>query len=136
VAQRVGRGIALLFHDRGTRRGGVVSSMPWPHLTPRKYPVLILQETGWAPGPVWTGGKSRPHRDSIPDCPAHSQSLFRLSYPAHLLVAVRLYNTWVLWSVIIIVAILITMLMPNVLAKKGLTLWRRNYFFNFSTHYI
>jgi len=26
VAQRVGRGIALLFHDRGTRRGGVVSS--------------------------------------------------------------------------------------------------------------
>jgi len=26
VAQRVGRGIALLFNDRGTRRGGVVSS--------------------------------------------------------------------------------------------------------------
>ena len=26
VAQRVGRGIALLFHDRGIGRGGVVSS--------------------------------------------------------------------------------------------------------------
>ena len=26
------------------------------------------------PGPVWTGGKSRPHRDSIPDRPARSQS--------------------------------------------------------------
>ena len=35
------------------------------------------------PGPVWTGGKSRPHRDSIPNHPAHSQSLYRLSYPAH-----------------------------------------------------
>jgi len=28
VAQRVGSGIALLFHDRGTRRGWVVSSTP------------------------------------------------------------------------------------------------------------
>jgi len=65
VAQRVGRGIALLFHDRGTRRGWVVSSMPRPHFTPRKDPVPILQEAGWAPGPVWTGGKSRPHQDSI-----------------------------------------------------------------------
>ena len=47
------------------------------------YPVPILQEAGWAPGPVWTGGKSRPHRDSIPDLPARSKSLYRLSYPAH-----------------------------------------------------
>ena len=45
-------------------------------------PVPILQEAGWAPGPVWTGGKSRPHRDLIPDRPARSQSAYRLSYPA------------------------------------------------------
>jgi len=32
-----------------------------------KDPVPILQEGGWAPGSVWTGGKSRRHRDSIPD---------------------------------------------------------------------
>jgi len=83
VAQRVGRGIALLFHDHGTRRGWVVSSMPRPHFTPGKEPVLILQETGWTPGPVWTGGKARPHRNSIPDRPARSQSLYRLSYLAH-----------------------------------------------------
>ena len=51
-------------------------------LQPGKYPVHILQEFGWAPGPVWTDGKSRPHRDSIPDRPAHSQSLYRLNYPA------------------------------------------------------
>ena len=72
MAQRVGRGIALLFHDCSTRRGRVVSSTPRPHFTPEKYPVPILQEAGWAPGPVWTGGKSRPHRDSIPDRPARS----------------------------------------------------------------
>ena len=83
VAQRVGRGIALLFHDRGTGRGWVVSSTPRSHFTPGKDPVPILHETGWAPGPVRTGGKSRPHRESIPDRPARSQSLYRLSYPAH-----------------------------------------------------
>ena len=83
VTQRVGRGIALLFHDRSTRRGWVVSSTPRPHFTPAKDPVPILQEAGWAPGPVWTGGKSRPHRDLIPDHPARSQSLYRLCYVPH-----------------------------------------------------
>jgi len=83
VAQRVGRGIALLFHDRGTRRGWVVSSMTRPHFTPGKEPVPIVQEAGWAPGPAWTGGKSLLHRDSIPDRPARSQSLYRQSYPVH-----------------------------------------------------
>ena len=70
--QRVGRVIALLFHDRGTRRGCVVSSTLRPHFIPGKDPVPILQEAEWAPGPVWTGEKSRPHRDSIPDRPACS----------------------------------------------------------------
>ena len=49
--------------------------------TPEKDSVPILQEAGWALGTVWSGGKSRPHRDSIPDHPAHSQSLYRLGYP-------------------------------------------------------
>ena len=83
VAQGVGRGIALLFHDRRTSRGWLVSSTLRPHFTPGKVPVPILQETGWAPSRVWKGGKSRPHRDSIPDLPARSPSLYQLSYPAH-----------------------------------------------------
>ena len=83
VAQRVGTGIALLFHDCGTRRGWVVSSRPRPYFTPVKDPVPILQGAGWTPGPVSTSGKFRPHRDSIPDRPARSQSLYRLSYRAH-----------------------------------------------------
>ena len=72
----VGRGIARLFYDRGRRRGWVVSSTPRPHFTAGKDPVPILQEAGWAPGSVWTGGKSRPHQDSISDPPARSQSLY------------------------------------------------------------
>ena len=79
VAQRVCRGIALLFHDRGTRTGWVVSITPRPHFTAGKDPVPILQEAEWAPGPVWTSGKSRPHRDSILDPPGPSHSLYRLS---------------------------------------------------------
>jgi len=34
VGQRVVRSIALLFHDRGTRRGWVVSSTPWQYFSP------------------------------------------------------------------------------------------------------
>jgi len=90
VAQSVGRGTALLFHDRGTRRGWAVSSTPRPHFTPGKDTLPILQEAGRAPGPVWTCGKSRPPRDSIPDRPACSQSLYRLSYPAH---TIEMYKT-------------------------------------------
>jgi len=48
--------------------------------------VPIVQEAGWTPGPVWTGGKSLPHRDSAPDRPARSQSLYRLSYRVHQLI--------------------------------------------------
>ena len=50
VDQRVGRSIALLFHDRGTRRGRLVNSMPRsthrPHFTPGKDPVPIVKEAG------------------------------------------------------------------------------------------
>ena len=85
VAQTVGRGIALLFHDRSTRRQWVVSGKSRPHFTPGKDLVPILQEAGWTPGPVWTSEKSRPYWDSIPDRPVRTQSLYRLSYPAHIL---------------------------------------------------
>ena len=82
LAQRVSRGIALLFHDRGTRRGWVVSSTPRPHFTLGKDPVTHFTG-GWVgPRAGLDGRKSRPHRDAILDRPASSQSLYRLSYPA------------------------------------------------------
>jgi len=52
-------------------------------LYPGKDPVAIVQAAGWAPVPFWTGGKSRPNRDSIQDHPARSQSLYILGYTAH-----------------------------------------------------
>jgi len=70
----------------------VVSSTPRPHFTPGKDLVPVVQEAGWAPGPVRSGGKSRPHGDSIPDRPARSQSLYRLSYRAHLYIYIYIHT--------------------------------------------
>jgi len=84
MAHRGSRGIALLFHDHDTRRGWGVSVTPRPLFTPGKDPVPILQEAGWAPEPVWTGAEIlAPIGFRSPDRPARSQSLYRLSYPAH-----------------------------------------------------
>ena len=84
TAHRGSRGIALSFHDHGTRRGWGVSVTPRPLLTPGKDPVPIVREAGWAPGPVWTGAENlAPTGIRSRDRPARSQSLYRLSYPAH-----------------------------------------------------
>jgi hypothetical protein len=60
-------------------------SAPRPgRFTPGKHPVPIVQEAGWAPGPVWTCAKNlAPTGIRSPDRPARSQSLYQLSYPAH-----------------------------------------------------
>ena len=55
MAQRVGRGIVLLFLDRDTRRGWVVSSTPRPHFTPGKDPVPICRRLG---GPQGRSGRA------------------------------------------------------------------------------
>ena len=86
MTQRVGRGLALLFYDGSTRRGSVVSSTLRPHFSHGKDPVPIVQEAGWAPGPVWTGGISRPTGIRSPDRPTLSHLLYQLSNPAHYLV--------------------------------------------------
>jgi len=68
TAHRGSRGIALLFLDHGTRRGEGSASHPGHSLPPhQKDPVPIVQEAGWASGPVWTGAENlAPHQDSIP----------------------------------------------------------------------
>jgi len=51
-------------------------------LYPQEDPVPIVQEAGWAPGPVWTGAENlAPTGFRSPDRPARSESLHRLSYP-------------------------------------------------------
>ena len=50
--------------------------------TPGKDPVPIVQEAGWAPGPVWTGAENlAPTGIRSPDRPARSESLYGLCYP-------------------------------------------------------
>ena len=60
------------------------AARPGRTLPPGKEPVPILQEFGWAPGPVWTGAENLAltgirSRTVQPV----AQSLYRLSYPAH-----------------------------------------------------
>jgi hypothetical protein len=75
------RGIALPFLDHGTRKGLEVSVMLLPLFTPGKDPVSIVQEAGWAPGPVWTGAENLALTGiRSPDRATRSQSLYRLSY--------------------------------------------------------
>jgi len=48
-----------------------------------KDPIPIVQEAGWAPGPVWTGAENlTPTGNRSPDHPARSESLYRLHYPS------------------------------------------------------
>ena len=49
---------STLFFYLGTRRGWRVSVTPRPHLTPGIDPVPVVQESGWASGPVWTGAEN------------------------------------------------------------------------------
>ena len=81
TAHRGSTGIALPFLDHGTRRGWGVSVTPRPLFTPGKDPVSIVQEAGWALGPVWRGAVTlAPTGIRSQDRPARSQLLYRPSY--------------------------------------------------------
>ena len=63
---------------------GGAGSTPRPgRFTPRKDPVTIVQEAGWAPGTVWkvTENLAPPTGIRSPDLPARNESLYGLSYP-------------------------------------------------------
>ena len=83
TAHRGSRGIALPFHDHGTRRGWGVSVTPRPLFTPGKTRYPLYRRLG---GPQDQSGQvqknSPPTGIRSPDRPARSQSLYRLSYPA------------------------------------------------------
>jgi len=74
----VSRVIAVFFLYHGTRKCFEVT--PRPLFTAWKDTIPIVQEAEWAAGSVWTPEYLVPHRDSISDCPARSQLLYRLSY--------------------------------------------------------
>ena len=70
---RVSRGIALLFSRTFSTRWGEGQPHAPAAFTPGKDPAPIVQG-GWLGPRAGLGicGKSRPHRDSIPDRPARS----------------------------------------------------------------
>jgi hypothetical protein len=88
-------------------RGEWSAARPGRTLHPGKYPVPIVQEAGGAPGLVWTGAENlAPTGFRFPD---RSQSLYRLSYPAHKgsVVAItketscsKLSDPWLPWMLI------------------------------------
>jgi len=59
------------------------AARPGRNLPRGKTRYKLYRRLGGPQGRSGRGGKSRPHRNSIPDRPAHSQSLYRLSYRAH-----------------------------------------------------
>ena len=57
----------LLCLTSGLDGGWVVSVTPRPLYPQERDTVPIVQDAGWAPGPVWTGAENlASHRDSIP----------------------------------------------------------------------
>jgi len=44
----------------GSEWGWVINATHWPLYCWERYPIPIVQEAGWAPGPVWTGTENWP----------------------------------------------------------------------------
>jgi len=64
--------------------GWVVNATPRPLYPRERDPVPIVEEAGWAPGPVGTGAENlAPTGIRSPDLPARSESLYRLRYAPH-----------------------------------------------------
>jgi hypothetical protein len=70
------------FFNLGAIWGWLVNATPRPLYLWGTDPVPILQEAGWATGPVWTGaGISSQSGIRSPDRPTRSKSLYLLRYP-------------------------------------------------------
>ena len=67
------------------------AARPGRTLPPGKTQYPFYRRLGGATGPVWTGEKSRPHRDSIPDHPARSSVSIPTELPGQ-----HVYNNWYL----------------------------------------
>jgi len=92
-AQRRGRGIALVFLNLGAKWRCLVNTTPRPIYPWVRDPVPIVQKTGWAPGPVWTGAENLTSACiQSPDRPACSQSLYQLRYPGPVNLVPYLYH--------------------------------------------
>ena len=93
TTHRGSRGIAQPFHDHGTRRVEVSGSLPSRSLPQAKTQYPLHRRLGGPQGRSGQVGKiSPPTGIRSPGRPARSQSLYRLSYPAHGLFCLMLLN--------------------------------------------
>jgi len=83
VAQRGGRGIALLFQDLGARWSEGSAARPGRTLPLGKTRYPLYRRLGGHQGRSGRAENLTPTGIRSPDRPARSQSLYRLSYPAH-----------------------------------------------------
>jgi len=70
-----------------------LAACPGRSLLPGKTRYPFYRRLGGPQGRSGQVRKISPHRNSIPDCPTRSQSLYRLRYPARITVAHLLYLT-------------------------------------------
>ena len=69
------------------------NALPGPLYPGGKEAVIIIQEAGWAPGPVWTGVENLvPTGFRSSDLPARIQSLCYTDYVILLLVTICIYG--------------------------------------------
>jgi hypothetical protein len=78
------RGSGIITHpflNLGARWGWMINATLQLLYTRERDMILIVEETGWAPGPVWTGVENlAPTGIRSPDRQVRSESLYRLSY--------------------------------------------------------
>jgi hypothetical protein len=71
---------SLLFLQLRRQMEWIVNATPQT-IYPGKYPVPIVQEAGWDPGPVWTGAENLASTGiRSPNRPHRSESLYRLRH--------------------------------------------------------
>jgi len=74
--------------------------MPPPLYVRERDPVPIVQQFGWAPGPVWIGAENLvPIGLRSPDLSASSESLYRLNYPGPHCLIMEFNNTLLVTAV-------------------------------------
>ena len=70
--------------------GWMVNATPWPLFPWERDPVLILQESGWAPGPVWTGAESvAPHWRKV--CGSSDESTKQIERTADICLVIHFF---------------------------------------------
>jgi hypothetical protein len=78
-----------------TRSGWMANATPRSHYSRERHLVPILQEAGWAVGPVWTGVENHAQTGiCFPESPARSKSLHRLRSPDPQLLCVCHYSNY------------------------------------------